>query len=77
MSEENPRRRSSIAWTRTIRPGDPVDIEAEDAAYWLRFSPAERFLLTWELSQDLWKWVQNEESSEPGLSRSVARVHRS
>ena len=76
MAENETPLRRSITWSRIIRPGDHVDVEAEDAAYWLQFSPEERFLLVWQLSEELWKWVQVKEPRESGLSRSVARVHR-
>ena len=42
--------------SRVIRPGDGVDLEREDAAFWLRMTPAERFEEAWRLSEELWEW---------------------
>lgn len=42
--------------SRVIRPGDGLDLEREDAAFWLRMTPAERFEEAWRLSEELWEW---------------------
>lgn len=70
------RRRSTIAWTRIIRPGEEIDLESADIDDWIRMSPGDRMVEAWRLSEDVWEWVQDKEPSEPGLSRSVVRIHR-
>jgi hypothetical protein len=49
--------------------------DADDLAYWRQMSDAERVLQTWRLSVELWR-LKGELPDEPGLCRSVARVHR-
>ncbi|MBI5525390.1 MAG: hypothetical protein HY897_03580 [Deltaproteobacteria bacterium] len=44
------------AEVRVIRPGEAVDLDREDAAYWLRMTPEERVEEAWRLSEDLWEW---------------------
>jgi hypothetical protein len=52
-----------------------VEADKDDLAYWLRLSPAERVLQVWRLSQEQWQ-LRGDPPYEPGLCRSVARVHR-
>jgi hypothetical protein len=51
------------------------DADRDDLQYWLQLSDAERVLQAWRLSVELWT-VRGEAPDEPGLCRSVARVHR-
>lgn len=68
--------------TERFRPGVTVrrfasnaEAEQHDAEYWRRVPPAERVLLAWRLSVEQWELL-GREADEPGLCRSVARVHR-
>ena len=47
----------------------------DNAAYWAAIPVAERVLEVWRLSEELWR-MRGEFPDEPGLCRSVARVHR-
>ena len=51
------------------------DADAHDLEFWRQMSAAERVLHAWRLSQELWR-LRGEYRDEPGLCRSVARVHR-
>jgi hypothetical protein len=51
------------------------EADADDLAYWRQMSDADRVLETWRLSVELWR-LKGELPNEPGLCRSVARVHR-
>ncbi len=46
-----------------------------DLDYWRSLTDAERVLQAWRLSQEQWR-LRGEWNDEPGLCRSVARVHR-
>lgn len=48
---------------------------AEKRDLWPPLTPAERIEATWSLSRELWK-LKGEGGFEPGLCRSVARLHR-
>ncbi len=66
--QDPPRERRAIAWTRIVRPGDGVDLEAEEMAENMRMTPAERFLLTAYLSDEVWEWyLAGERAREQGL----------
>jgi hypothetical protein len=59
------RRKARANWpTRVIRPGDDVDVDAEDLRYWLSVPPAERFLFVKRLSAEIWEWVKAGQSRE-------------
>jgi hypothetical protein len=49
--------------------------DRDDLAFWMQMSEADRVLHAWRLSQELWR-LRGETPDEPGLCRSVARVHR-
>ena len=68
----------------TERFGAPVTVrrfashaEADqaDLAFWRSLSDAERLMLAWTLSRDLWE-LRGEPRHEPGLHRSVERLRR-
>jgi hypothetical protein len=52
-----------------------AEADRHDAEFWRQMPPAERVLLTWRLSVEQWR-LAGRLSDEPGLCRSVARVHR-
>lgn len=52
-----------------------AEADRHDLEFWMQLSAADRVLLVWQLSEELWKW-RGDQPDEPGLSRSVARVHR-
>ena len=47
-----------------------------DLEFWRRMPDTERILHVWRLSQEIWRLRGDFPSHEPGLCRSVARVHR-
>jgi hypothetical protein len=49
--------------------------DREDAAFWAGVPAAERVLEVWRLSEEQWR-LRGEFPDEPGLCRSVARIHR-
>jgi len=51
------------------------DADRHDLEYWRQIPDQERVLLVWTLSQEQWR-LRGEPSREPGLCRSVARIHR-
>jgi hypothetical protein len=57
------------------RFGSNAEADRADREYWLSLTEAERVLEAWRLSEEQWR-LQGEWMDEPGLSRSVARVHR-
>lgn len=57
------------------RYGSSAEADRHDLEYWLQVSPAERILQAWRLSEELWR-LRGDFPHEPGLSRSVTRVHR-
>ncbi|NOT43272.1 MAG: hypothetical protein HOP14_01570 [Acidobacteria bacterium] len=52
-----------------------ADADREDLAYWRTLTPAERILLTWQISREQ-ATLAGQPLHEPGLCRSVARVRR-
>jgi hypothetical protein len=52
-----------------------AEADKADAAYWLQLSPAERVLQVWRLSLEQHQ-LRGDPPYEPGLHRSIARVHR-
>jgi hypothetical protein len=65
-----PARRITVRRFQSAAEADRHDLE-----YWLAIPEAERVLLTWRLSVELWRW-RGELRDEPGLCRSVARIRR-
>jgi hypothetical protein len=57
------------------RYASAAEADKDDLAFWQQLSPAERILQVWRLTQDQWQ-LRGEFPHEPGLCRSVARVHR-
>lgn len=72
MSEDSSERSRRIVTRRfdSLEEADRHDLE-----YWLTIPEQERVIQVWRLSQDLWR-LRGELRDEPGLCRSVARVHR-
>jgi hypothetical protein len=66
------RRRSQIAVR--VYPSHAAHAR-DDAAYWAALSADVRVLQVWKLSEEQWR-LRGEFPDEPGLCRSVARVHR-
>jgi hypothetical protein len=61
---------------RTLRRfASAREADREDLAYWLQIPESERILEVWRLSQELWR-LSGQPAYEPGLSRSVTRLHR-
>ena len=52
-----------------------VDHDRDDAAYWQSLPIDVRVLEVWKLSEEQWR-LRGEFPDEPGLCRSVARIHR-
>jgi hypothetical protein len=59
----------------TRRFASSAEADRHDLAFWLQIPEHERVLQVWRLSQELWQ-LRGELRDEPGLCRSVARVHR-
>jgi hypothetical protein len=60
----------------TIRRfANAAEADRHDVEFWRQLSDAERVLQVWRLSQEQWR-LRGELPDEPGLCRSVARVHR-
>jgi hypothetical protein len=59
----------------TRRFASSVEADRHDLEFWLAIPEAERLRQVWQLSQELWR-LRGELRDEPGLCRSVARVHR-
>jgi hypothetical protein len=60
----------------TVRRFDSnADADRHDLEYWRQIPEAERVLQAWRLSEELWR-LRGDFPDEPGLCRSVARVHR-
>jgi hypothetical protein len=49
--------------------------DRDDAAYWASLPIEVRVLQVWQLSEEQWR-SRGEFPDEPGLCRSIARVHR-
>jgi hypothetical protein len=52
-----------------------ADHERDDPGYWRALPIEVRVLETWKLSEEQWR-LRGEFPDEPGLCRSVARIHR-
>ena len=69
-------RRAARARRITIRKARlGAEDERLDREFWAELTPDERILETWRLSLELWA-MKGWDPGEPGLCRSVARVHR-
>jgi hypothetical protein len=69
------RQRERAARMTVRRYASARDADRDDLPYWRQMSDAERVPHTWRLSVELWR-LKGERPDEPGLCRSVARVHR-
>jgi hypothetical protein len=72
MPDRASERRSRLAVRRfaSFEEADRHDLE-----YWQAIPAEERVLQVWRLSEEQWQFAKPS-ADEPGLSRSVARVHR-
>jgi hypothetical protein len=52
-----------------------AEADAHDLEYWMAIPESERVLQAWRLSAEQWQ-IRDGRPYEPGLCRSVARVHR-
>ena len=52
-----------------------AEADLHDLEFWLQIPDIERVLHVWRLSQEIWR-LRGDLPDEPGLCRSVARVHR-
>ncbi len=52
-----------------------ADADREDLSFWMKMSESDRILQVWLLSEQMWR-LRGDMTDEPGLCRSVARVHR-
>jgi len=52
-----------------------AEADRDDLQYWQQLSEGERVLQVWRLSVEQWT-LRGEPPDEPGLCRSVARIHR-
>jgi hypothetical protein len=59
----------------TRRFASSADADRHDLEYWMQIPERDRILQVWRLSQELWR-LRGELRDEPGLCRSVARLHR-
>jgi hypothetical protein len=67
---EERRRRMQVRIYRSQEAHD-----RDDPAYWMALPVDVRILQVWRLSEEQWR-MRGEFPDEPGLCRSVARVHR-
>ena len=66
---------SRVGRATVRRFASAAQADGHDLEYWMQLSEAERVLLAWRLSQELWR-LRGDLPDESGLSRSVARVCR-
>ena len=67
---------ASRASRMTVRRySSATDADRHDLEFWMQIPEAERILRVWQLSQEI-RRLRGDLSDEPGLCRSVARVHR-
>jgi hypothetical protein len=59
----------------TRRFESSAEADRHDLEFWMQIPERQRILQVWRLSQELWR-LRGELRDEPGLCRSVARVHR-
>jgi hypothetical protein len=52
-----------------------AEADRHDLEFWATIPEAERVREVWRLSQEIWR-LRGDLPDEPGLCRSVARVHR-
>jgi len=64
------------AEVRVFRDEDAEARADADAAYWLRIPVERRAEFAWQLSLEAFALAHPTVSYEPGLSRSVVRIHR-
>jgi hypothetical protein len=59
----------------TRRFESSAEADGHDLEFWLQIPERERVMRVWRLSQELWR-LRGELRDEPGLCRSIARIHR-
>ena len=70
------KRAAERAGRLTVRRFDSAaEADLHDLEFWTAIPASERVLQVWRLSQELWR-LRGGYRDEPGLCRSVARVHR-
>jgi hypothetical protein len=69
------RARARAARMTVARYETAAEADRHDLAFWMQMTEAERVVHAWRLSQELWR-LRGDLPDEPGLCRSVARVHR-
>jgi hypothetical protein len=69
------RRQQRAARMTVRRYASSAEADRDDLGYWRQMPDAERVLHTWRLSVELWR-LRGDLPDEPGLCRSVARIHR-
>jgi hypothetical protein len=52
-----------------------AEADRHELEFWSQLTDADRVLQVWRLSEEQWR-LRGEYRDEPGLCRSVARVHR-
>jgi hypothetical protein len=57
------------------RYSSAAEADRHELEYWSQLSDGERVLQVWRLSVEQWQ-LRGDPPHEPGLHRSVARVHR-
>ena len=68
--------RAGRASRMTVRRfASSADADRHDLEFWAQIPEADRIREVWRLSQELWR-LRDDLPDEPGLCRSVARVHR-
>ncbi|MCL4814602.1 MAG: hypothetical protein KJ061_19110 [Vicinamibacteraceae bacterium] len=82
VRDRRPVRRYTCWVTAKLRRGVTVrrfssnaEADRHDLDYWKQIPPADRVRLAWTLSVEQWQ-LAGRQPDEPGLCRSVARVHR-
>jgi hypothetical protein len=68
-----PGNRAARIVTRRFTSAEEAD--RHDIEFWMQIPEHERVLQVWRLSQELWR-LRGELRDEPGLCRSIARIHR-
>ena len=68
--------RSRAARITVRRFASSAEAERHDLEFWLQIPADQRVLQVWRLSEEQWR-LRGDPPHEPGLCRSVARIHRS
>ena len=69
-------RRAARASRLTVRRfASSADADRHDLEFWAQIPEPDRIREVWRLTEELWR-LRGDLPDEPGLCRSVARVHR-